>query len=46
VIYANFSTKEVHLYDEEWQEWTWRGDRLQQYLLAHPFSPDRTALID
>jgi hypothetical protein len=46
VIYANFSTKDVHLFDQEWQEWTWRGDRLQQYLLAHPFSPDRTALIE
>ena len=45
VIYANFSTKDVHLFDEEWQEWTWRGDRLQQYLLAHPFSPDLTALM-
>jgi hypothetical protein len=30
----------------DWREWTWRVDRLQQYLLAHPFSPDRAALIE
>ncbi len=30
----------------DWREWTWRSDRLQNYLLQHPFSPDLTALID
>jgi hypothetical protein len=29
-----------------WQEWTWRSDRLQHYLLQHPFSADRAAPIE
>jgi hypothetical protein len=29
-----------------WQEWTWRSERLQHYLLQHPFSPDTAALIE
>ncbi|MEO7222299.1 MAG: DUF4173 domain-containing protein [Devosia sp.] len=46
VIYANFATKDVHPFAEDWREWTWRSDRLQQYLLQHPFSPDAAALIE
>jgi len=30
----------------DWREWTWREDRLVNYLRAHPFSPEPTALIE
>jgi hypothetical protein len=46
VIYADFTTKDVHLFAQDWREWTWRSDRLQQYLLAHPFSPDLATPIE
>ena len=46
VIQADFDTKDVHLFAQDWREWTWRQDRLQNYLLGHPFSPDRSATID
>lgn len=46
VIHTDPSTGEVRPVDREWQEWTWRADRLQEYLLAHPFSPDVAALIE
>lgn len=28
------------LLPQAWQTWTWREDRLRQYLLAHPFAPE------
>ena len=46
VIYVDFSTKDVHLFAQDWREWTWRSERLQQYLLAHPFSPSPAPLIE
>lgn len=29
-----------------WRSWSWRGERLQQYLLQHPFAPGAAAVID
>ena len=46
VIYANFATKDVHRHAQDWREWNWREDRLANYLLAHPFSPDVAQSID
>jgi hypothetical protein len=46
VIYASSAPWDVHLYPQDWREWTWRSERLQQYLLAHPFSPEPSRLID
>jgi hypothetical protein len=31
---------DIHLLPQDWQSWTWRDDRLRQYLLAHPFAPE------
>ncbi len=30
----------------EWQEWTWRAERLRTYLIAHPSSADLAPSID
>lgn len=46
VIYASSAPLDVHLYPQDWREWTWRSERLQQYLLAHPFSPSPTTTIE
>lgn len=46
VIYARTSPLRVEPYQQDWQEWTWRGERLRAYLLAHPFSPDIAESID
>jgi hypothetical protein len=46
VIYNDFGTKDVHAFAQDWREWTWRSERLQQYLLAHPFSPRPAPIID
>jgi hypothetical protein len=46
VIYASSAPLDVRLYPQDWQEWTWRSERLQQYLLAHPFSPSPTTTIE
>jgi hypothetical protein len=27
----------------DWQSWTWRQERLRQYLVTHPFAPDAAA---
>jgi hypothetical protein len=31
----NFSSR-----PPDWQSWTWRGERLRQYLKEHPYAPD------
>ena len=46
VVHANFSTGDVHAFAQDWREWTWRNDRLVNYLLAHPFSPHGAESID
>jgi hypothetical protein len=46
VIYASSAPWDVHPYPQDWREWTWRSERLQQYLLAHPFSPEPSRPID
>ncbi|MEQ1769460.1 MAG: DUF4173 domain-containing protein [Devosia sp.] len=28
------------LAQQDWQSWSWRGERLRQYVLAHPFAPN------
>jgi hypothetical protein len=25
----------------DWQSWSWRGERLRQYVVEHPYAPDR-----
>lgn len=32
-----------HLIPLDWQNWTWRQERLRQYLSTHPFAPDPAA---
>ena len=34
------STGETHIAPFDWRAWTWRLDRLSQYLLGQPFAPD------
>ena len=46
VIYARTEPPVVQLYQQDWQEWTWREERLRAYLLEHPFSPGTLASID
>ena len=40
------STGETHLAPVGWRSWTWRHDRLSQYLLAQPFAPDPADAIN
>ncbi len=46
VISTDCATKDIHGCTRDWREWTWRGERLADYLLAHPFPPDVAATID
>jgi hypothetical protein len=46
VIYARVDPMDVHRFPQDWREWTWRGERLTNYLLAHPFAPDIAESID
>jgi hypothetical protein len=39
VIYRS-PPSDIRLFEQDWQRWTWRQDRLRQYLLAHPFAPE------
>jgi hypothetical protein len=31
---------------ESWHGWTWRSERLENYILAHPFAPAAAIAID
>jgi hypothetical protein len=46
VISANPDTGIVQRWERDWREWSWRGERLANYLLAHPFSPVATPTIE
>jgi len=46
VVHARQGPLDVHRFAQDWREWTWRQDRLANYLLAHPFSPDSARSID
>jgi hypothetical protein len=46
VLYRDPSGGEVYLFRQSWHGWTWRGDRLNQYLLQHPFAPDTADAIE
>lgn len=30
---------ELILLPQDWQSWTWRGERLRQYVVSHPYAP-------
>lgn len=31
---------ELTMLPQDWQSWTWRGERLRHYVLGHPYAPD------
>ncbi|MEO6012937.1 MAG: DUF4173 domain-containing protein [Devosia sp.] len=37
---------DIHRFALDWRGWTWRNDRLEQYLIDHPFAPDIARAID
>jgi hypothetical protein len=40
VVVRDVSAGVTRPQDQDWQTWTWREDRLRQYLMAHPFAPE------
>jgi hypothetical protein len=46
VLYRDWDNKDVHLFERSWHGWTWRKDRLERYMLEHPFAPRTVDAID
>jgi hypothetical protein len=46
VLYRDFERQDVHLFEKSWHGWTWREDRLERYMLEHPFAPKTADAID
>jgi hypothetical protein len=46
VIHARSAPSDVHAFAQDWRGWTWREDRLINYLLVHPFAPGASGTIE
>jgi hypothetical protein len=46
LIARDVSTGTGRLRAFDWRAWTWREDRLRQYVLAHPFAPEPVGAMD
>lgn len=46
VVVQDWDSQTARLTPETWHGWTWREDRLEAYLIEHPFAPEAADAID
>jgi hypothetical protein len=46
VVVQDWNGGTAHRMPETWHGWTWREDRLESYLIEHPFAPAAATAID
>ena len=46
VVAIDWENRSAHRFPETWHGWTWREDRLEEYLIEHPFAPKTADAID
>jgi hypothetical protein len=46
VVAVDWGGRSARRFPETWHGWTWRQDRLETYLIEHPFAPVAADAID